>query len=110
MADTYIWSINTLDRELSNGAVYTVHWNLTASRPKSETSEEVIRVASYGSQGFTADPLSNNFVPFEDLTEATCIEWITESIGSEAVGQMKSALSSQLDELETPTKGTGVPW
>ena len=110
MADTYTWSINNLDRELSNGAVYTVHWSLTASRPESETSEEVYTVGSYGSQGFTADPLSDSFVPFEDLTEATCIEWITDSIGTETVDQMKSALSSQLDELETPTQATGVPW
>jgi hypothetical protein len=32
MADTYTWSVNTLDRELSNGVVYTVHWSVAASR------------------------------------------------------------------------------
>ena len=36
MADTYTWSVNTLDRELSDGVVYTVHWNLAASRANPE--------------------------------------------------------------------------
>ena len=39
-ADTYTWSVNTLDRELSDGVVYTVHWNLAASRANPEVSGE----------------------------------------------------------------------
>ena len=110
MADTYTWSVNTLDRELSDGVVYTVHWTLSASRPNPNVSGESYTAGSYGSQGFTADPSDPNFVPYDQLTEAICIGWVQDALGAEVVAAMESGLSSNLDEQENPTQAAGVPW
>ena len=110
MADTYTWSINTLDRELSDGVVYTVHWSLSATRPNPNVSGEAYFASSYGTQGFTADPSDPGFVPYDQLTEAVCIDWVKDSFGPEVVAAMESGLSGNLDEQENPTEATGVPW
>ncbi len=110
MADSYTWAINTLDRELSHGGVYTVHWTLSASRPNPNVSGEFYTASSYGSQGFTADPLARSFIPYDQLTKATCIGWVQDALGAEAVATMESGLSATLDEKETPTHAAGVPW
>lgn len=110
MADTYTWSVDTLDRELSDGVVYTVHWSLSASRANPDPSGEAYTAGSYGSQGFTADPSNPGFIPYVDLTEADCIGWVQDALGEETVEDMESGLSANLDEQETPTHATGVPW
>lgn len=110
MADTYTWSVNTLDRELSNGVVYTVHWSLAASRPNPNSSGEAYTAGSYGSQGFTADPSDPGFIPYDQLTEAVCIGWVQDALGEETVEGMETNLSAVLDEKENPTEAQGVPW
>ena len=110
MADIYSWSINTLNRELSDGVVYTVHWLLSASRDNPNISGETYTTSTYGSQGFTADPSDPGFIPYPDLTEADCIGWVQDALGIEAVTALEDGLSSQLDEQETPTQAAGVPW
>lgn len=110
MADTYTWSINTLNRELSNGVVYTVHWGLSASRPSAEVSGEPYTTGAYGSESYSADPSDPGFIPYEDLKESDCIGWVQDSMGEEGVEALEANLSATLDEKETPTEATGVPW
>ena len=110
MADTYTWSVNTLDRELSDGVVYTVHWSVAASRTNPEVSGEDYNSGAYGSQGFTADPSDPGFVAYDDLTEAICIGWVQDSLGEEQVASMESGLTSDLNEQENPTHAAGIPW
>ncbi len=110
MADTYTWSINTLDRELSDGVVYTVHWNVSASRPNPNVSGESYTAGAYGSQSYTADPSDPEFIAYDNLTEAICIGWIQDSLGAETVSSMEAGLSANLDEQENPTEAAGVPW
>jgi hypothetical protein len=110
MADTYTWSVNTLDRELSDGVVYTVHWSVTASRPNPNISGSTYNAGAYGSQGFTADPSDPSFIQYDDLTEAICIGWVQDAMGTEGVNSLESGLTSNLNEQETPTHAAGVPW
>ena len=110
MADTYTWSINTLDRELSDGVVYTVHWTVSASRPNPNVSGESYTAGAYGSQGYTADPSDPGFIDYNDLTEAICIGWVQDSLGAEGVASLESGLSTNLDKQENPTEAAGVPW
>jgi len=106
MADTYTWGIANLERHLSDGAVYTAHWTINASR---EVGEETLTSNAYGSIGFS-DPDPSNFTPFEDLTLELVIGWVQDVLGEEKVGEMEAALSSQLDQKENPTDSPGVPW
>jgi len=110
MTDTYTWSINNLNRELSDGVVYTVHWSVTASRPNPNISGSTYNAGAYGSQGFTADPSDPNFIQYDNLTEAICIGWVQDAMGTEGVSSLESGLTSNLNEQETPTQAAGVPW
>jgi hypothetical protein len=105
MADTYTWGIANLERHLSDGIVYTVHWTLSAER----TTEDIIFTAgSYGSLGLAAP--EGNVIPYEDLTPEIVIGWTQDAFGEEKVVEMEAALSSSLDEQENPTDASGVPW
>lgn len=110
MADTYTWNIATLDRELSTGAVDTVHWTVNASRPNPNASGEPYTAGAYGSQSCTADPKSKSFIPYASLTKAVCIAWVKEGLGTEHVAALESGLTATLDQLENPTEAAGVPW
>ena len=110
MADTYTWSVNTLDHKLSDGVVDTVHWIVSATRPNPNVSGESYTASSYGTQAFTADPSDPGFVPYNQLTETVCIGWVKDSFGPEVVAAMESGLSANLDEQENPTEAAGVPW
>lgn len=110
MADTFTWSVVTLDREINNGVVHTVHWSILASRPNTDVSGEPYTANSYGATGFTADPSDPSFIPYIDLTEADCIGWVQNYMGTEEVNSMVSGLTTQLNEQETPTEAAGVPW
>ena len=110
MADTYSWKVATLDREISNGSVYTVHYTVSASRTNPSEGEADYTAGSYGSVGVTADPSAGGFIPYEDLTEGNCIDWVKEDLGSEGVSSIESSISSNLDEQVNPTDSAGVPW
>ena len=106
MADTFTWGIANLERQLSDGAVTTVHWTLTAERT---VGSETLTAGSYGSLGLDpADP--NDFIAYDDLTSAEVIGWVETKLGADAVTAMETGLSGQLDTQENPTTGSGVPW
>lgn len=110
MADTYSWKVVTLDREISNGTVFTVHYTVSSSRTNPAEGKSDYAASSYGSVGVTADPTSKSFIPYEDLTEENCIDWVKADLGSESVASIEARISSDLDEQVNPTDAAGVPW
>lgn len=106
MADTYTWGVANLERQVSDGVVYTAHWTLTAERV---VGEETLSAGAYGSIGL-GEPDPQAFIPYEDLTLEIVTNWIKETLGEEQVESMEQGLSSLLDEKEHPQKATGVPW
>ena len=101
MATTYTWAVNTLDRELSDGYVSTVHYTVNAA-------DDTYSAGAYGSVGLERP---ETLVPYADLTESQVIEWVKAALGGdEKVTEIQDALQAQLDEQRTPTKGQGKPW
>ena len=96
----FTWSVPTLERELSDGFVFTAHWRCTASDGDYSAS-------SYGTAGFTADPSAEDFKPYEDLTEADVLAWVWESVDKDAT---EAALQAKIDADKNPTSANGVPW
>lgn len=79
--------------------VTTAHWTL------SEGEGYV-----YGSVGFTLD-LEADFIPFEELTEATVIGWVQAALGEEAVAAYEAAIIAQLEAIANPPVITpALPW
>jgi len=94
---TTTWTISTLDREVSNGFVTTAHWNCTAV--DGEHTASIINTCSW-SEGTPT-------IPYANLTEATVLAWVWESVDKTAT---ESALAAQIALLKNPVKATGTPW
>jgi hypothetical protein len=107
MADTYIWHIAQLERKLSDGAVYTAHWTVNATRTVEDGDD--LTAGSYGSVGF-GDPDPDNFTPYKDLTEGQVVGWVLSALGDEQVETICSGLSAQLDTKQNPVDASGTPW
>lgn len=98
------WTIAQLERNTANNGVIVAHWRVTAE----ETVGDVTYTASsYGTCGFTPDPTSPSFVPYEDLTEADVLAWVYEAVDKDAT---EAALTANIEEQKNPVIETGVPW
>jgi len=91
------WKISTLDREVSNGFVTTAHW--TATAVDGEHSASAYATVSWAEGTPT--------IPYANLTEATVLAWVWESIDKDAT---EASLAAQIALLKNPVKATGTPW
>jgi hypothetical protein len=102
METTFNWHIANLERETADGAVFTVHYTVSAQ-------DEVYSSSAYGSLGLER-PNEDEMIPFSELTEEICVGWVKEKLTEEKVAEIEAALQAQLDEQHSPTKAAGVPW
>jgi hypothetical protein len=91
------WKISTLDREVSNGFVTTAHW--TATAVDGEHSASAYATVSWAEGTPT--------IPYANLTEATVLAWVWESVDKEST---EASLAAQIALLKNPVKATGTPW
>jgi hypothetical protein len=102
MSDTlFTWNVANLERETSDGYVYTVHYTVNAS-------DDVYSSGAYGSLGLERP--EGELIPFSELDEQTVVGWVKDKFGEEKVAEIEAALQAQLDEQHAPTKAVGVPW
>ena len=94
----YTWTIAQMERKTSDDFVVTVHYRVTAVDGEYTAS-------TYGTVGYTQK--SETFIPFADLTEATVVGWVKESLGEDTV---QDALASQIEAQKFPTQISGMPW
>ena len=100
---TYTWRIANLERETSDGYVFTAHYTVDAV-----SEDSVYRSGAYGSIGLERP--EGDLVPFADLTEDVVVAWVQAKLGDEQVLNIHAALDAQLAEQRQPTKAAGVPW
>ena len=101
MSTTFTWAIANLERETSDGYVFTAHYTISAN-------DGTYSAGAYGSVGLERP---ESLIPFDDLTEEVVIDWVKEAIGGEEkVTEIDTALQAQLDEKHAPSKAAGVPW
>ena len=94
---TTTWTISTLDSNTADGFVTTAHW--TATAVDGEHTASIYATVSW-SEGTPA-------IPYANLTEATVLNWVWESVDKTAT---ESALAAQIALLKNPVKATGTPW
>ena len=101
---TFTWAVGTMDRQLSNGAVTTVHYTVSAS-------DGTYSSGAYGSVGLDQPESDSDLTPYADLTESWAISSLQAKLGgAEKVAEIEAALQAQITEQRTPTTGSGVPW
>jgi hypothetical protein len=94
------WTIAQLERETSDGFVFTAHYRVDAK-------DDAYSAGAYGSIGFERP---ENLIPFADLTEAEVVSWVQEALGADKVAEVEAALQNQIDQQRNPTQAAGVPW
>ena len=95
---TYLWTVSQMDRLTSDDFVVTVHYNVSATDGEYQAS-------TYGTTSYAQT--SDNFTPYEQLTEAKVVGWVQESLDKDVV---EASLQGQIDALKHPLQVTGVPW
>jgi len=98
MAVEYTWTIAQLERNTADDFVVTVHYRVNAV-------DGDYTASTYGTVGYTQE--SETFIPFADLTEATVVGWVKESLGEETV---QEALALQIEAQKAPASVSGMPW
>ena len=103
------WTISTLERELSDGGVIVAHWRATDSETVGEGESAVTYSASsYGTCGFTYDPSSPDFTPYDQLTQDQVLGWCwNDGVDKDAT---EASLAANINDQKNPTTADGVPW
>jgi hypothetical protein len=102
MADTtFTWNIAQLEREASDGYVFTAHYTVDAK-------DDIYSAGAYGSIGLERP--EGEMIPFSELTPEIVVGWVQEKLTAEKVEEIEAALQKQLDEQRNPTVAQGLPW
>jgi hypothetical protein len=91
---TFKTHIVQLERTLPEGTVTTVHWRCQKGP-----------ASTYGAVGLNAP--GEEFIPFEELTEDTVVDWLGEKID---LAGIEENLDKQIYDIENPKSTTGLPW
>jgi len=91
------WTISTLDHNTADGFVTTAHWTCTAVDGEHSAS-------AYATVGWAEGTPT---IPYANLTEATVLNWVWESVDKTAT---EASLAAQIALLKNPVKATGTPW
>jgi hypothetical protein len=98
---TFTWNIAQLEREASDGYVFTAHYTVDAK-------DDTYSAGAYGSIGLERP--EGEMIPFSELTSEIVVGWVQEKLTAEKVEEIEAALQKQLDEQRTPTVAQGLPW
>ena len=108
MATTFTWKINTLERDTSDGYVFTAHYSVVGISDTLDPEGNPYNSGAYGSVGLERP---DTLIPYADLTEEQVIGWVKEKLGGdEKVAEIEAALEARIAELISPSKINGVPW
>ena len=108
MATTFTWKIANLERETSDGFVFTAHWTVAAESDQLNPEGVAYSAGGYGSVGFERPA---TLIPYADLTETEVIGWAKEALGGASkVADIEAQLQTNIDNQITPPTEAGVPW
>ena len=101
---TFNWSIAQLERNTSDNGVVVAHWRCEGVDGDNSTG-------SYGTVSFTPDSSADDFIAFDDLTEADVIGWVKEALGGdEKVAEIEAQIQAKIDEQKNPPLVAEIPW
>jgi hypothetical protein len=114
MAQTTTWKINDMVRDDATGGVKTVYWECHVS---DDTHTDCSAVEG-GKMRLDPDPDASDFVAYADLTEATVLGWVYDSLieGEETADEAKARVETNRQGKVTAqvarktAEATGMPW
>ena len=107
MANTYVWKIVDLKKDLSDGFAHTADWVVTAI--SDQVDSEGIPYNS-GDYGQIALDRPDTLKDFEDLVETDIVSVVQAKLGgAERVTEIQNALAARIAKQITPTQASGLP-
>lgn len=98
------WTVNYLNRKLSDGWVFFAEFNVTATKND----------ATVSTKGSVTFKQPDDLIPYEELTEELVLEWIKTELndvpGGDAVINIENELHKRIEMALNPTEATGLPW
>lgn len=111
MAISKTWSVSNMVRNEADGGVTTVYWSMVASDGTYSATEG-------GKLRLEPDANAEGFVAYADLSEATVLGWVHDSLreGDETKAQAKARIEAdrvakvqgQIDRASAQAEG--MPW
>tara|TARA_Y100001938_G_C7962410_1_gene365011 strand:- start:301 stop:627 length:327 start_codon:yes stop_codon:yes gene_type:complete len=107
MAYSYTWEINDsqMVANVSNGFVKKLVYRVKGMDGSEEKARHV-GIIEFNEP----DSLPSDFIAYDSLTAAKCLEWLTNDLGSTKVSAIENALKAQIDIVNTPIEKVGSPW
>jgi hypothetical protein len=93
------WRIHSLERNIGDGRVTQIDWSV-------QVTDGEYSVAEYGIQDLGGDVS----VPYEEITEELCLNWLMQAMGQRQVDLIVGGLTSKVEELNNPVSAKGLPW
>jgi len=107
MANTYVWKIVDLNRDVSDNFAHTAHYTVTAISDQVDSDGNAYNSGAYGSIGLDRP---DTLVSFDDLTEADIVAAVQAKLGgAEKVTEIETSLAARITEQVTPTQASGKP-
>lgn len=102
------WTIHQLERKSDNGFVVNVHWRF--SMTDTDETGKYYYADTYSVASYTQDEESEDYIPFEELTQEIVVEWVKETLGEEQLESMEASLVQQIESQKNPPIVYGLPW
>ena len=87
MTKTKTWTIETLERDITDGYVLNVFWVLTG-----KNGNEIINEQKGKVEFIKPSSLPSEFINYEDLDETSVITWVKNSLGTEMVTELEKTI------------------
>lgn len=101
MTVEFKWMISNLERNTSDGGVFNVHWTCFGA-------DADITSSVYSTISLNPDPLSSDFISYENLTEEIVLDWCwANGVDKDAT---EASITARIEELKAPKVASGVPW
>lgn len=95
-----IWNIIRCEHDVKSGGIIKVEWAATIK-------DNANSFSSCGHAFLFPNPESQDFLPYEQVTENVVLGWVGEQVDKEKV---EAYLVEQIEAQKNPVTVSGVPW
>jgi len=106
-----VWNIVKVESKVSDGAIRVIHWEASDYEMEQVDDKQVIhRGRRYGSVHVEANPSSENYIAWSDVTKEIALGWAKSTLGEEEVAEIESNIATDIAVSKTPVKHNINPW
>lgn len=102
-------AITNLLRDSKTGGVKMAMWSVT-EEVADEVTGDMLSETSYGTTEFDFNPEDPNFIPYEELTEETVLNWVSTALGPQTLELIQNELIQKINSKKNPPVLSGTPW